>query len=180
MPYYNGRWHLYDERERREYGERKRQEHSQQWQANWISRQGLKARLWTDKAIATFLPPPQNAGPINAWRRKDVLTAEEQPDFQAWMATRREWLDARCRLPEITYATYGLLAIGWDRQAPDKPIRYQRLVWNETKQALTDYSRQWHNSPFTGADFEEDDPDEVACAVFEWYLRQHGTSPVPE
>ena len=24
MPYYNGRWHLYDERERREYGERKR------------------------------------------------------------------------------------------------------------------------------------------------------------
>lgn len=42
MPYYNGRWHLYDERERREYGERKRQERSKDWHARWISKQGLK------------------------------------------------------------------------------------------------------------------------------------------
>ncbi|EGX5147449.1 hypothetical protein DQ657_25320 [Salmonella enterica] len=55
MPYYNGRWHLYDERERREYGERKRQERSQDWHARWISKQGLKNRLWTDKAISSFL-----------------------------------------------------------------------------------------------------------------------------
>lgn len=38
MHYYNGRWHLYDERERREYGERKRQERSRDWHKNWISR----------------------------------------------------------------------------------------------------------------------------------------------
>ncbi|EAQ9808006.1 hypothetical protein EAN25_25410, partial [Salmonella enterica] len=68
----------------------------------WLSRQGLKARLWTDKAIMAFLPPPQKAGPILAWRKKDVLAAEKQPDFQAWMAKRRTWPDARCRLPEIT------------------------------------------------------------------------------
>ncbi|EAB8478309.1 hypothetical protein AU894_19210 [Salmonella enterica subsp. enterica] len=66
MPYYHGRWHLYDERERREYGERKRQERRQEWHAIWLSRQGLKARLWTDKAIMAFLPPPQKAGPMRA------------------------------------------------------------------------------------------------------------------
>lgn len=82
MPYYHGRWHLYDERERREYGERKRQERSQQWHAIWISRHGLKAQLWTDKAIAAFLPPPQKAGPILAWRKKDVLAAEKPPPFR--------------------------------------------------------------------------------------------------
>ncbi|ENL4289963.1 hypothetical protein AB5D91_004662 [Salmonella enterica] len=172
MPYYHGRWHLYDERERREYGERKRQERRQEWHASWLSRQGLKARLWTDKAIMAFLPPPQKAGPILAWRKKDVLAAEKQPDFQAWMAKRRTWLDARCRLPEITYATYGLLAIGWDRRAPDRPVRYQRLVWNEAKQELTDYSRQWHDSPFTGAELARHDPDDVACIVFEWFIRR--------
>lgn len=174
MPYYNGRWHLYDERERREYGERKRQEQRQKWHARWISRQGLKERLWTDKAIADFLPVPQKAGPIRAWPRKDVLAAEQTPGFQAWMARRRAWLDARCKLPEITYATYGLLAIGWDRSAPDKPVRYQALVWNEARQDLTDYSHQWHNSPFAGAEFDGLDPDEVACAVFEWFIRQNG------
>ncbi|ELJ4169137.1 hypothetical protein QMR30_004039 [Salmonella enterica] len=43
MPYYHGRWHLYDERERREYGERKQQERSQEWHAIRLSRQGLKS-----------------------------------------------------------------------------------------------------------------------------------------
>lgn len=74
MPYYKGRWYLYDERERREYGERKRQERRQEWQALWISRQGLKARLWTDKAIAEFLPASRKAGPIRAGQRLAVLS----------------------------------------------------------------------------------------------------------
>ncbi|EMD5224792.1 hypothetical protein VQ422_004764 [Salmonella enterica] len=100
MPYYHGRWHLYDERERREYGERKRQERRQEWHAVWLSRQGLKARLWTDKAIM-FLPPPQKAGPIHVWRKKDVPAAEKQPDFQAWMAKRRTWPDAHCLLSSL-------------------------------------------------------------------------------
>ncbi|MGK2894495.1 hypothetical protein [Klebsiella michiganensis] len=174
MPYYNGRWHLYTDAERREFGERKREERRREWHTLWISRQKLKARLWTDKAIAEFLPPPGKAGPIRAWRRKDVQAAEKTPDFKVWMAKRRDWLDARCRLPEITYATYGLLAIGWDMNSPDKPVRFQKLIWNEARQDLTDYSHQWHNSPFTGAEFEGNDPDEVASVVFEWFIQQTG------
>lgn len=90
MPYYNGRWHLYDERERREYGERKRQERSQDWHARWISKKGLKNRLWTDKAIGSFLSKPKKAGKIMAWPRTEVLTAEKTPEFMAWMEKRRE------------------------------------------------------------------------------------------
>lgn len=176
MPYYNGRWHLYDERERREFGERKRQERSREWHTRWISRQGLKDRLWTDKAIAEFLPAPQKAGPIRAWPRKSVLAAEKTPGFMAWLEKRRAWLDARCRLPDMAYAIYGLLAIGWDISAPDRPVRYQKLVWNEDRQELTDFSHRWQESPFTGADFDGWTPDEVACAVCEWYIRHAGTA----
>ena len=139
----------------------------------WFSRKGLKDRLWTDKAIREFLPPPQKAGPIHAWLRKDVLAAEKKAGFRAWMEKRRAWLDARCRLPDIAYATYGILAIGWDTGAPDKPVRYQKLVWNEDRQDLTDYSHQWQTSPFTGSEFPGWTPDEVACAVCEWFISQY-------
>jgi hypothetical protein len=99
MPYYDGRWHLYSEQERREYGERKRAELSKKWHAKWISRQGLKDRLWTDKAIQDFLGKPRAAGAIKAWLRKDVLRAERGPEFQTWMEKRRRWLAARGKLP---------------------------------------------------------------------------------
>lgn len=95
----------------------------------------------------------------------------------AWMEKRRVWLNARCRLPDIAYATYGLLAIGWDRRAPEKPVRWQKLLWNETRQDLTEYSCQWQNSPYTGADFEGLEPDEVACAICEWFIRQERDTP---
>ncbi len=173
MPYYNGRWHRYSEAERREFGRRKREEYSRDWHMTWFSRKGLKDRLWTDKAIREFLPPPQKAGPIQAWLRKDVLAAEKKAGFRAWMEKRRAWLDARCRLPDIAYATYGILAIGWDTGAPDKPVRYQKLVWNEDRQDLTDYSHQWQTSPFTGSEFPGWTPDEVACAVCEWFISQY-------
>lgn len=172
MVWYHGRWHRYSEAERREYGERKREEWRRRWHAQWFSRRGLKARLWTDKAIADFLPGAQPAGRIRAWPRSVVLAAEQTPAFQAWLAKRRAWLDARCRLPGVIYATYGLLAIGWDVSAPDRPVRYQRRVWNEVKQDLADYSHQWADSPFTGAECAGLDPEEVACLVFEWYLRE--------
>lgn len=64
------------------------------WLAEWISKSGLKARLWTDKAITEFPGRPEKAGPIMAWRRKDVLKAERSPAFQNWLARRREWLAA--------------------------------------------------------------------------------------
>lgn len=71
------------------------------WHSKWISRSGLKARLWTDKAIAEFLGKPEKAGPIMAWRRKDVQKAERSPEFQNWLAKRRERFAAHGRLPGI-------------------------------------------------------------------------------
>ena len=100
MPYYNHAWHLFSETERRAYGEAQREKRSQAWHAQWISRAGLKARLWTDKAITDFLGNPQAAGPIPAWPRASVLEAEQSPDFVAWMARRRAWLHARGKLVE--------------------------------------------------------------------------------
>ncbi|ECB6713954.1 hypothetical protein E0V51_22975 [Salmonella enterica subsp. enterica serovar Hvittingfoss] len=73
---------------------------SNAWHDEWISKSGLKARLWTDKAISEFLDKPQKAGPILAWRRKDVQKVESTPAFQDWLAKRREWLIARGKLPD--------------------------------------------------------------------------------
>lgn len=67
MPYYNAA----DRRARA----------SDAWHSEWISKSGLKARLWTDKAIAEFPGKPEKAGPIMAWRRKDVQKAERSPAF---------------------------------------------------------------------------------------------------
>jgi hypothetical protein len=100
MPYYDGRWHIFSESERRAYGERKRSELSKKWHAKWISKQGLKTeRLWTDKAIVEFLGKPRQAGAIKAWQRKDVLAAEKTMGFKAWMRERKAWLIARGKLP---------------------------------------------------------------------------------
>ena len=99
MPYYDGRWHMYSEQQRREYGELKRAEYSKIWHAKWLSKKGLKDRLWTDQAIKDFLGKPKAAGPINAWLRKDVLRAESKPEFVAWMEKRRKWLAKRGKLP---------------------------------------------------------------------------------
>lgn len=98
MPYYNGRWHLYSEAERRDYGERKRQEQRDAWHANWVSKTGLKDRLWTDKAISEFLTKPRKAGPIMAWRKTDVIEAEKSPAFKEWMKKRCSTLVARGKI----------------------------------------------------------------------------------
>lgn len=44
-----------------------------EWHDNWISKSGLKARYWTDKAISQFLGKPQTARPIMAWTQKEVF-----------------------------------------------------------------------------------------------------------
>ncbi|KZQ40645.1 hypothetical protein A3N57_07735 [Enterobacter cloacae subsp. dissolvens] len=72
---------------------------SNEWHAEWISKSGLKARLWTEKAISEFLGAPLNAGPVMAWKRKDVLKVEKSPAFTNWMAKRRKWLATRGKLP---------------------------------------------------------------------------------
>lgn len=71
---------------------------SAEWHDNWISKSGLKARYWTDKAISDFLDQPQKAGPIMARKRKDVLKVESTSEFQQWMAKRRRWLIAHGKL----------------------------------------------------------------------------------
>lgn len=125
------------------------------WHSEWSSKSGLRERLWTDNAIGSFLSKPKKAGKI-----------------MAWMEKRREWLDARCRLPDITYATYGLVVIGWDIASPDKPVRFQELVWNEDRQELVDLPHKRADSPYTGAEFDGCSPDEVACAICEWFIRR--------
>ncbi|EDT7004041.1 hypothetical protein TX08_004823, partial [Salmonella enterica subsp. enterica] len=62
------------------------------WHSEWISKSGLRERLWTDNAIGSFLSKPKKAGKIMAWPRTEVLTAEKTPEFMAWMEKRREWL----------------------------------------------------------------------------------------
>lgn len=100
MPYYDGRWHIYSEQQRRAFGERRRDELSKQWHAKWISKSGLKERLWTDKAIADFLGKPRDAGTIMAWARKEVVKAEQNPGFVAWLNKRRAGLIRRGKLPK--------------------------------------------------------------------------------
>lgn len=75
---------------------------SNEWHAEWISRSGLKARLWTDKAISEFLDAPLNAGPLKAWKQKEVKKVEATAAFQKWLEQRRAWLIARGKLPADT------------------------------------------------------------------------------
>lgn len=101
MPFYGGRWHLFSEQERREFGKNKRAEASKEWHSKWISKQRLKSdRLWTDRAISEFLGAPRDAGPIKAWLLKDVLAAENTDSFKAWMQKRRAWLAEREKAKE--------------------------------------------------------------------------------
>lgn len=71
---------------------------SDAWHSEWISKSGLKARLWTEKAISEFLDKPQKAGPIMAWKRKEVEKVEMTPAFQKWLSKRREWLAAHGKI----------------------------------------------------------------------------------
>ncbi|AYN25511.1 hypothetical protein D8682_00635 (plasmid) [Buttiauxella sp. 3AFRM03] len=71
---------------------------SDAWHDEWISKSGLKARFWTDKAISQFLGLPKKAGPILAWKQKDVEKVESTHEFQQWLAKRREWLIAHGKL----------------------------------------------------------------------------------
>jgi hypothetical protein len=68
--------------------------------AAWLSKTGLKDRLWTDKAIATFLCPPKYAGPVKACRREDVEMAENTAAFKDWMHDRCHSLGKRGVLEE--------------------------------------------------------------------------------
>lgn len=70
-----------------------------EWHAEWISKSGLKARFWTDKAISEFLGAPLDAGPIKAWKQKDVKKVEASPAFKTWFEQRRAWLVSRGKLP---------------------------------------------------------------------------------
>ncbi len=94
MPYYNGRWHLYSEAERREYGRRQREQLSKEWRdrwhKQWISKQGLKnERNWTDTMIKNFLEgKSEDAGKIKAYKRTLIERIEKTKKFKLAMAER--------------------------------------------------------------------------------------------
>jgi hypothetical protein len=107
MPYYNGRWHKFSEAERAEFGRRQAAQESKKWHATWISKAGLKDRLWTDKAITDFLGKPADAGPIKAWKIAEVEAAEKTEGFKAWLKTRKAWLASRGKLETVDTANEG-------------------------------------------------------------------------
>jgi len=55
----------------------------------------LKALLWTEKVLGG----PLNAGPVKAWKRKEVKKVEATPAFRTWLEQRRAWLIARDKIP---------------------------------------------------------------------------------
>lgn len=61
---------------------------STEWHDNWISKNGLKVRHWTDKAISQFLGKSQKAGPIMAWTQKEVRRVENTQESVAGKTTR--------------------------------------------------------------------------------------------
>lgn len=149
MTYYNGRWHLYSEAERKAYGEAQRQAQREKWHAVWISKTGLKDRLWTDKAIAEFLRPPMDAGPVMAWRRVDVAKVESTAEFKEWMQGRCRTLAKRGVLSEalfsvtLTQAQRDLLqsiAAGVSvRRTEEKPEHFR---WYKGRKSCTRIARQ--------------------------------------
>lgn len=62
----------------------------------------VKARLWIDKAISEFLGAPLNAGPVKAWKQKEVKKVEATTAFKTWLEQRRAWLIARGKLTAET------------------------------------------------------------------------------
>ena len=63
----------------------RRAQASNEWHAEWISKRGLKARLWTDKAISEFLGAPLSAGRNNV--AHGWLRGVKYPLIQSCLAT---------------------------------------------------------------------------------------------
>lgn len=81
-----GRYRLYTDKERKEYGERKRQEMSQAWHAKYISKWALlHQRDWTQKAIDEFLKPVDSGVPTVAFYRYLVERIEKGKRFKEFM-----------------------------------------------------------------------------------------------
>ncbi|MDV3394688.1 hypothetical protein MKZ44_28150 (plasmid) [Klebsiella pneumoniae] len=71
----------------------RRAQASNEWHAEWISKRGLKARLWTDKAISEFLGAPLSAGPVKAWKQKEVKKSKRHPlSKHGWNNVAHGWL----------------------------------------------------------------------------------------
>ncbi|MDF4421881.1 hypothetical protein P3447_09660 [Vibrio parahaemolyticus] len=104
MGFYNkseGRYRLYTDAQRKQYGEEKREQRRNEWHSTWITKTRLKQeKNWTDKAIADFLPEPETAGqgrrgPIKAYRRELVFKVEKTKAFKEWMEKRVQTQSAR-------------------------------------------------------------------------------------
>lgn len=86
-----GRYRLYTDQERREYGRGKAEEMSKAWHAKYISRWTLlHERGWTEAAIDEFLGLPVKSGaPTPAYYRYRVERSEAGKRWQAFMERER-------------------------------------------------------------------------------------------
>ncbi|MGE2441059.1 hypothetical protein ACMFBM_28095 [Klebsiella pneumoniae] len=65
----------------------RRAQASNEWHAEWISKRGLKARLWTDKAISEFLGAPLSAGPVKSLETEGSEKSRSDTRFQNMAGT---------------------------------------------------------------------------------------------
>lgn len=100
MGFWDGQsYRLYTDRERREYGQKKRQEAFEAWHRTWLTKSTLKSN-WnlTDKAISQYLNRLKlhdlgagRFGTLRAYKVDSVKKVErENHDFQQWMGKRVE------------------------------------------------------------------------------------------
>lgn len=97
------RYRLYTDQERKEYGEKKREERRKAWHAKFISKWSLLSeRGWSKEAVAEFLGPFFDTdSPTLAFYRYRVERAEKSKRFKAFMEKRKtedtEWKTALSR-----------------------------------------------------------------------------------
>jgi hypothetical protein len=126
-----GRYRLFTDQERREFGERRREEMSKVWHAKFVSKWTLlHERGWTQEAIDEFLGLPVKSGvPTDAFYRYRVERAENSKRFKAFMeklkAEKEDW--------DINWVSKSLLKeAGWTESAMRKllpePVRKGRFV----------------------------------------------------
>lgn len=95
-----GRYRLYSDQERREFGRRKAEEMRKKWHETFVSKTTLlKERGWTEQGIFRFLNGKLvDAGPINAYRLSEITKIEASKDYNDFMEANPK--GKRSKLPK--------------------------------------------------------------------------------
>ncbi|HYX33524.1 MAG TPA: hypothetical protein VE954_10450 [Oligoflexus sp.] len=82
-----GRYRLFSDGERREYGRKKAEEMREKWQKTFLSKSTLlKVRGWTEQGIFRFLAGELvDAGPIHAYRISVIEKIEASKAYKDFM-----------------------------------------------------------------------------------------------